>query len=150
MDILTVKNGDFCISTDKSLLDVAFIHDFLSTQSYWAQQIPLELVQTSIEHSICFGVFHAGQQVGFARIISDCATVAYLADVFISEPFRGKGLSKWLLEIILGHPQLQGLRRWLLATADAHSLYQQFGFKPLAVSDWFMEIHIANAYKKAE
>lgn len=142
------SRGDYFISTDATLLDVERIHAFL-TRSYWAAGIPLETVQRSIAHSLCFGVFQAGsppRQVGFARVISDRATFAYLADVFIADDHRGQGLSKWLMEVILAHPELQRLRRWLLATADAHELYAKFDFKPLARPERFMERHFPDVY----
>ena len=129
----------YFISTDKSLLDLSMIHDFLSRESYWAKNIPLETVRKSIEHSLCFGVFDANQQVGFARVITDFATIAYLGDVFILESHRGRGLSKRLMQTVVAHPELQGLRRWILATADAHSLYEKNGFTPLAKPDRWME-----------
>ncbi|MGB4776062.1 MAG: GNAT family N-acetyltransferase, partial [Daejeonella sp.] len=123
---------DIIISTDKSKLDISIIHNFLSTESYWAKNIPLEIVEKSIQNSLCFGVYHYSKQIGFARLITDYATFAYLADVFILPDYRRKGLSKLLMEEIKFHPDLQNLRRWLLGTADAHTLYQQFGFTPLA------------------
>jgi GNAT superfamily N-acetyltransferase len=119
---MTVHKDNFSISTDKSKLDISIIHDFLS-HSYWSENIPKEIIQKSIEGSLCFGVYAGDKQVGFARMVTDKATFAYLADVFIIEAYRGKGLSKWLIEIILSHPDLQGLRRILLATRDAHGLY---------------------------
>jgi GNAT superfamily N-acetyltransferase len=128
----------YTISADRSKLDLNFIHDFLS-RSYWAQGRTLETVKRSIEHSLCFGVYTNHRQVGFARVITDYATFAYLADVFIDEKHRGQGLSKLLAKEILAHPQLQGFRRWLLATKDAHALYEQFGFRPLAQPERFME-----------
>lgn len=124
------KEG-FEISTDKSRLDVAMIHDYLSKESYWAKNIPLELVQKSIEGSICFAVYYHARQVGYARMVSDCATFGYLADVFIIEEYRGRGLSKWLMEEIINYPAFKPLRRWMLATKDAHGLYKQFGFTEL-------------------
>lgn len=134
------------ISTDKNEMDVEVIHSFLS-RSYWAKGIPKDVVAKSIENSLCFGVFTSEQeQVGFARIVTDSATFAYLGDVFILEPHRGQGLSKWLLRTILEHSDLQGLRRILLGTRDAHGLYKQFGFKPLANPPIFMEIWTPDAY----
>jgi len=126
------------VDTDKTRLDLDVIHGFLQ-QSYWAAGIPREVVERSIEHSLCFGVYVDGAQAGFARIISDYATFAYLADVFVLEAFRGQGLSKRLMETIVGHPRLRGLRRWSLATRDAHGLYAQFGFTPLASPARYME-----------
>lgn len=131
MPIYETKKNDFFISTDKRKLDVAIIHDFLCNSSYWAKHIPLSVVEKSIANSYCFGIYHNKQQVGFARVITDHATFAYLADVFVLEHYRGQGLSKWLIETIIMDPELQGLRRWLLATRDAHGLYAQFGFSAL-------------------
>jgi len=124
------QQGEYLISTDKSRLDLAEIHSFLTT-SYWAAGIPMEVVKKSIEHSLAFGVYKGDQQVGFARVITDYATFAYLGDVFILEPFRGQGLSKWLMKVIIAHPELQGLRRWVLLTRDAHGLYEKVGFTEL-------------------
>ena len=135
------------ISTDKSLLDIPFIHQYL-TQSYWSEGIPYETVKKSIEGSLCFGVYHSGKQVGFARLITDQATFAYLADVFIDESYRGRGLSKALIKTILEHPSTQGLRRFMLATRDAHGLYAQFGFSQLTFTDRWMHIHKPDLYKK--
>jgi GNAT superfamily N-acetyltransferase len=139
--------GDFEISTDPARIDVDLVHEFL-TSSYWAQGIPLETVRRSIENSISFGIYHGGQQVGFARIISDLATFAYLADVFVLPTHRGRGLSRWLMECIVGHPDLQGLRRWMLATRDAHGLYAQFGFTAVKKPDRWMELHHPDIYAK--
>lgn len=140
-------NGDYEISTDPARIDAQMVHQFL-TNSYWAAGIPLETVQRSILNSLCFGIYQAGRQVGFARVISDQATFAYLADVFVIEPCRGRGLSKWLMECITGHPDLQGLRRWMLATRDAHGLYQQYGFTRLEKPERCMEIHCPDIYAR--
>jgi GNAT superfamily N-acetyltransferase len=139
--------GDYEISTDPARVDARMVHDFL-TRSYWARGIPLETVQRSILGSLCFGIYQADRQVGFARVITDQATFAYLADVFVVEPFRGRGLSKWLMECIIGHPDLQGLRRWMLATQDAHGLYRQYGFTSLKSPDRWMEIHAPDIYAR--
>lgn len=136
---------DYLVSTDKGKLDLSVIHGFLS-RSYWAKNIPMETVRKSVDNSLAFGVYHAGKQIGFARLITDYAAFAYLADVFILEEYRGRGLSKWLMECILAHPDLQGLRRWLLATRDAHGLYSQFGFTPLNAPEKWMEITLRNPY----
>lgn len=123
----------FLISDDPARIDAAAVHAYLS-RSYWAERIPLETVKRSIEHSISFGVYDEGRahtQVGFARVITDRATFAYIGDVYILEGYRGRGLSKFLMERIKAHPELQGLRRWMLVTRDAHGLYRQFGFGPL-------------------
>ena len=127
------------ISCDPARLDLAVIHGFLA-QSYWAKSIPKELVERSVRNSLCFGAYHGATQVGFARIVSDKATFAYLCDVFVLPEHRGYGLSKSLVAAILAHPDLQGLRRWNLVTIDAHSLYEQFGFKIAAQPERYMEI----------
>ncbi len=148
-----MKSGAYEISTDKTRLDLAMIHDYLAKRSYWAEGIPLEVVKRSIEHALCFGVHHEGRQVGFARVITDHATVAYVGDVFILEGYRGRGLGKRLLKAITSHPALQGLRLWLLGTMDAHGLYEQYGFRRLADSpllDRFMVIRNPDAYRKPE
>ena len=138
MKIFEAIRSEYTISTNKSKLDHRFIHAYL-TRSYWATNIPKPLVKKSIKNSLCFGVFLHEKQIGFARVISDYATFAYIADVFIIEEHRGNGLSKWLMETINTHPELQGLRRWNLATKDAHNLYQKTGFTPLANPNRFME-----------
>jgi GNAT superfamily N-acetyltransferase len=137
---------DYTISTDKKKLDLDVIHHFLSQDSYWALNIPRELVQRAIDNSLCFGIYHQGQQVGFARVISDLATFAYLCDVFIVPSHRGKGLSKFLVETISNYPDLQGLRRWMLVTQDAHTLYAQFGFTPLDKPDLYMQRKLIEKY----
>jgi GNAT superfamily N-acetyltransferase len=143
------RRGEYRVSTDKALLDLTVIHDFLS-QSYWAKGIPLAVVQSSIANSLCFGVYKQEQQIGFARVISDYATFAYLADVFILASFRGQGLSKWLMEMIISHPQLQGLRKWMLATRDAHELYRKFGFASIKSPDALMEQSFPDIYVKKD
>ncbi|EAY31929.1 GNAT family N-acetyltransferase [Microscilla marina] len=133
------KNG-FLLSTDKAKLQVGGIHSFLAS-SYWATNIPKATVEKSIKHSLCFGIYKENQQVGFARIMSDYATFAYLADVFVLEAYRGHGLAKWLVQSIRQHPDLQGLRRWMLATHDAHALYAQYAdFVPIENPEMWMEI----------
>ena len=135
------------ISSQRQDMDIKVIHRYLS-RSYWAKDIPIDIVETAIDNSLCFGVFNtSGNQVAFARMITDTATFAYLSDVFVLEEHRGKGISKWLMQEILAHPKLQGIRRMALATSDAHGLYQQFGFKSLGSPDLFMELHQANIYK---
>jgi GNAT superfamily N-acetyltransferase len=141
------RRGDFVISTDLDRLDLDVIHGFL-TNCYWAKGIPREVVARSIEHSLCFGVYDGnGAQIGFARVVSDFATVAYLGDVFVLESHRGRGLSKWMMECITQHPALHGLRRWILLTRDAHGLYSQFGFAPVKSPDRYMELHRPNVYE---
>ncbi|EJC1211831.1 GNAT family N-acetyltransferase [Vibrio parahaemolyticus] len=140
----------FEISTDINRLNFEVIHDFIS-RSYWAAGIPKETLEKAISNSFCFGIYDSiGHQVGFARLITDKATFAYLADVFIIESQRGKGLSKWLVETIVSHPELQGLRRMVLATSDAHGLYAQYGFKPIENPDILMQIWRPNIYRKPE
>jgi ribosomal protein S18 acetylase RimI-like enzyme len=143
------RRGEFTISTDRSRLDLTAIHAFVST-SYWAAGIPLEVVRRSINHSLCFGVYKGERQVGFARAITDQATFAYLADVYILEEYRGRGLARWLLECILGDPALQGLRRFTLVTRDAHDLYRKLGFREVAEPSTYMEILVRNPYRRAQ
>ena len=128
------------VSTDRERLDVAMIHRYLSEESYWAAGIPRELVEKSIRGSLCFGAFDGGAQVGFARVISDYATFAYVADVFVLASHRGRGVAKAIMEAIRAHPELQGLRRWHLVTRDAHRLYEQFGFRALSAPERHMEL----------
>lgn len=145
-----IEKDGYTISTDAAKLDLTVIHQYLSRDSYWAQHIPLEVVERSIANSFCFGVYRNSRQVGFARLVTDKATFAYLADVFILPEHRGKGLSKWLLSVIHSHPEMQGLRRWLLGTKDAHDLYKQFGWAPLPedVVPRFMQLHTPDVYAK--
>jgi GNAT superfamily N-acetyltransferase len=138
--------GAYFISTDKAKLDIPLIHDFLANHSYWAIGIPLEMVQQFVEHCLTVGVYHTTGQVGFARVITDYTTFAYLADVFILEEHRKRGLSKELIRFILEQDFVKQLRRFVLATRDAHSLYASFGFTPLDNPDLFMQIHTPNKY----
>jgi len=131
--------GDFTISTDPGRLNLDMIHEFLSKEAYWALGRSRDRVERSIRHSLNFGLYHLAEQIGFARVVTDRATFAWLADVFVLPDFREQGLSKWLMTVISEHPELQGLRRWILATRDAHGLYRQFGFEPLSAPDRFME-----------
>lgn len=131
---------DFLISTDQSLLDIQFIHHFLDQESYWAKGIPLERLETAIKNSLCFGIYHQNKQIGFARVITDFAIFAYLADVFIKPEYRKQGLSKWLMQTILQHSDLQAVKRWLLATADAQGLYSHFGFEKINNPENYMQI----------
>ncbi len=145
--IIESRRGEFVISTDTTRLNLDVIYGFL-TKCYWSKGIPREVVARSIEHSLCFGVYDgSGAQVGFARVVSDFATVAYLGDVFILESHRGRGLSKLLMECITQHPALQGLRRWILLTRDAHGLYKKFGFRPVKAPDRYMEQHDPSVYE---
>ncbi|WP_130733952.1 GNAT family N-acetyltransferase [Flavobacterium sp. J27] len=148
MAIITVQKEAFYISTDKEMLDIEAIHDFLSTKAYWSLHIPKETVIKSIENALCFGVYYEHKQIGFARIITDYATIAYLGDVYIVEAYRGNGLSKWLLETVMNHPELQGLRRWILLTGDAHGLYRQYGWTDIVDATKWMELHHKNVYVK--
>ncbi|MBO0949275.1 GNAT family N-acetyltransferase [Fibrella forsythiae] len=132
-------NSNITISTDKARLDVRLIHQFLSQESYWATNIPIETVQRSIDNSLCFGLYEDANQIGFARVITDQATFAYLADVFILADYRGRGFSKQLIAAVSAWPALQGLRRWVLVTRDAHELYTQFGFTALDQPELFMQ-----------
>lgn len=134
-----VRTNGYLVSTDRSTLDIDAIHDFLSNRSYWSAGITRERLAGAIERSLPFGVYDGDRQVGFARVISDGETMAYLADVYVEESHRGRGLSKLLLEAVIAHPELQGLKRWILGTRDAHSLYAQFGFAPLAAPERWME-----------
>jgi len=143
------RKGDCVISTDRSRLDVEAIYNFL-TECYWAKGIPRETVVRSIENSLCFGVYCERKQAGFARVISDFATYAYIGDVFVLEPYRGRGFGKWLMECIVAHPELQGLRRWALVTRDAHGLYAQFGFTPLQAPERWMERHDREVYARSQ
>lgn len=147
MEIIDIEFGDFTITTDKLKMDVIAIHDFLSKHSGWSDNIPLDRVKTSIDNSLNFGLFHGGKQIGFARIISDFSTIAYLGDVYILDRYRGKGLSKKLMEVVMGHPNLQGLRRWILLTSTADWLYEKYGFTGLPNPDWYMERYNPNVYK---
>ena len=129
---------NFLISTDPALMDVDAVCDFLS-RAYWAQGRPRDRIELSLKHSLVFGIYADSRQVGLARVVTDYATFAWLCDVFIHEDYRGRGLGKWLMDSILSHPQLQGLRRFILATRDAHGLYSQFGFTPMKNPERWME-----------
>jgi GNAT superfamily N-acetyltransferase len=143
------RRGDYSISTDKARLDLGVIHEFLSN-SYWATGRSLETIRRSIENSVAFGIYHKDEQVGFARVITDYATFAWVADVFVVESHRGQGLSKWLMEVMLAHPDLQGFRRWVLATKDAHGLYRKFGFAELKRPERWMERHDPNTQERPD
>jgi GNAT superfamily N-acetyltransferase len=141
-----MMSQEYTISTDKTKLNLEVIHRFLSEEAYWCLNIPLELVQRSIENSLCFGVYLGSEQVGFARVITDTATFGYLADVFMLPEHRGKGLSKKLVAFIMAYPSLQGLRRMMLVTKDAHGLYTKFGFQPIDTPENTMVIKAFTAY----
>jgi len=146
--VMEYRRDEFVISTDRERLSLDVIHNFL-TNCYWAKGIPRNVVAQSIEHSLCFGIYDgSGAQIGFARVVSDFATVAYLGDVFVLESHRGRGLSKWLMQCVVQHPALQNLRRWILLTRDAHGLYSQFGFTPVTAPERYMELHQPNVYEK--
>lgn len=142
-----IENG-FIFSTDKNLLDVNAIHHYLSKESYWAKNIPIEKVIISIENSLCFGIYNEGKQAGFARWITDRATFAYLCDVYVDTPYRGLGLSKKLMSLMMFHPDLQGLRRYNLVTLDAHGLYEQFGFKTIENPERYLAIVVKDIYQE--
>ncbi|RZL41235.1 MAG: N-acetyltransferase [Pedobacter sp.] len=143
---MEINDNGFIFSDDINLVDIKAVHHYLSTQSYWAKEIPLALVQKSISNSLCFGIYKDRNQVGFARWVTDKATFAYLCDVYVENDFRGLGLSKKLMSLMLFHPDLQGLRTYSLATLDAHGLYEQFGFKALAAPERKMEIVVKDIY----
>lgn len=147
MKIIESTKGDFLISTDKARLDIEAIHDFLSRESGWSNDIPLERVKLSIENSLAIGIYDRDQLIGFARVISDFSTIAYLGDVFVLKTYRGMGLSKWLMQFIIEHPNLQGLRRWILLTDTAPWLYKKYGFEPLKKPELYMEKHNPDVYR---
>ena len=142
-----LRNGGTEVTTDPSRLNIDVIHGFLS-RSYWAECIPRAIVERSIRGSLCFGAYRGDAQIGFARVISDRATYAYIADVFVLEPFRGDGVGKLMMQCIMSHPDLQGLRRWNLLTRDAHGLYRPFGFDVPRHPERYMEISNPDIYRK--
>jgi len=142
------KRKELVVSTDPTRLDVDAIHAFL-LHAYWCEGIPREVVQRALRNSLCFGLFDGDAQVGLARVVTDCATFAYLCDVYVLETHRDRGLGKWLIECVMAHPQLQGLRRFNLVTRDAHKLYAPFGFTPLRAPERHMEHHKPDIYKTA-
>ncbi len=133
------QRNDYTINTDDELLDLRVIHDFIANQSYWGQGRKIETVKRALDNSLNFGVYRDARLVGFARVVTDFATFAWIADVFVLDVHRGQGLAKWLMESILSHPELQQFRRWVLATKDAHQLYRQFGFNELKRPERWME-----------
>ena len=135
------------ISTERARMDAAVIHRYLAAESYWARSIPLEIVERAIEGSVCVGAFDGGDQIGFARAVTDRATFAYVADVFVLPSHRGRGIARGMMEALFSHPDLQGLRRWHLVTRDAHALYAQFGFTPLDAPERHMQRVVKNAYE---
>jgi GNAT superfamily N-acetyltransferase len=142
-----IIDGDVVISDDKTRLNIAVIHAFLSGRSYWAKGVTIETVERSIRNSLCFGMFKNGRQIGFARVVTDFSTFGWLADVFIVEDVRGGGLGKKLMAAVVLHPELQGLRRFMLGTRDAHKLYEKYGFAPLEFPERFMEFRPGSSYK---
>ncbi|TXF88843.1 GNAT family N-acetyltransferase [Neolewinella aurantiaca] len=148
MTIIEVHKNDYTISTDREKLDIGSIHQFLANEADWSNGIPMSTLKTSIENSLNFGLYHQGKQIGFARIISDYSTIAYLGDVYVLEEFRGNGLSKWLMTEIMAHPNLQGLRRWILLTNTAEWLYRKFDFEKVANPEFYMEKHNPDVYRK--
>ena len=144
----TWQQGDYSVSTDPARLDLPAIHAYLS-RSYWSPGIPREVVERAAANSLCFGLYRGAEQVGFARVVTDRATFAYLCDVYVLESHRGRGLSKWLMQLVAAHPDLQGLRRFMLGTKDAHGLYAQYGFTPLANPARMMEILKPDVYQQA-
>jgi len=146
-ELIIPAPAGFTLSTDPGRLDIATIHRFLSEDSYWARHILRAVVERSIANSLCFGIYDAaGRQAAFARVVTDRATFAWLCDVFVLPAYRGQGLSKWLVQTMLAHPELQGLRRHLLGTLDAHGLYQQFGYRPLEQPERWLGIRHPNPY----
>lgn len=146
IETIETTREDFTVSTDKSRLQIEVIHGFLSGESYWARERTLDQTRTAIEHSVCFGLYKGDRQIGFARVVTDLSTFAYLGDVFVLPEHQGRGLGKFLMEAVLGHPDLQGFRRWILATRDAHGLYGQYGFSGLKHPERWMELAAPNAY----
>jgi len=148
LPLIKYSRDSYTISTDKSLLDVDAIHDYLSNESYWSPGIPRQVVERAIAGSLCFGMYCAGAQVGYARVISDFATFAYLLDVYILKEHRGRGLGKWLVESILGYPELRHIRGWMLSTWDAHGLYEKYGFKTLEHPEFVMSRRNPEAFSQ--
>ncbi len=145
---LNVNEGGYFFTTDKSKIDVIAAHEFLSNHAYWCKNIPFAIFKKSFDNSLCFAVFENDKQIGFGRVISDYATIAYLGDVYVLPEYRGKGISKLLMTQIMAHKELQGLRRWILLTGDAHGLYKQFGWEEIKSPDKWMEIARPNIYSQ--
>ncbi|MBN9499218.1 MAG: GNAT family N-acetyltransferase [Alphaproteobacteria bacterium] len=142
-----VRDDRYEIDDDRARIDLARVHRWIDEEGYWARGIPFALFKRSVDGARPFGIYAPdGVQVGFARVISDFATFGYIGDVFVDTAHRGKGLSKFLMTAIMEHPELQGFRRWMLVTADAHGLYQQFGFEPLTNPERVMERRLLNPY----
>ena len=147
MEIIEIHFDNFTITTDKSKMDIVAIHDYLSKYSGWSDNIPFDRVKTSIENSLNFGLFHNDSQIGFARVISDFSTIAYLGDIYVLDEYRGQGLSKKLMDCVMTHPNLQGLRRWILLTSTADWLYEKYGFIKVPKPELYMELFDPNVYK---
>jgi GNAT superfamily N-acetyltransferase len=143
----TWSRDGYTLSTDQARLDVDAVHAFLS-QSYWATNVPRDVVERALRNALCFGLYRDEAQIGLVRVISDYATIAYVGDVYVLPEHRGRGLSKWMMECVLAHPELQHLRRWILITRDAHDLYRQFGFRELKRPEGFMELHDPDVYQR--
>ncbi len=148
MEIIEISFDNFTITTNKSKMNIVAIHDFLSKYSGWSDNIPFDKVKTSIDNSLNFGLFHQNKQIGFARVISDFSTIAYLGDIYVLENYRGQGLSKRLMKVVMTHPNLQGLRRWILLTSTADWLYEKYGFKKIPKPELYMELFDQNVYKR--
>jgi GNAT superfamily N-acetyltransferase len=149
MNILKEYTADgFTFSSDRTKVDIGYVHRIASTQLYWAKGIPYDTVKRSVENSLCFGIYTETQQIGFARLVTDYATFGYLADVFVDEQYRGKGLSKTLMEFIFSIDELKGFRRMVLVTRDAHTLYERYGFAQLKTPDTYMELHRPEVYSQ--
>jgi ribosomal protein S18 acetylase RimI-like enzyme len=146
MDYPDIAKGAYSVTANRARIDIDAVHAFL-TRSFWARGISKELVARSIQHSLCFGVFENESQVAFARVVTDYSTYAYLCDVYVLENHRGKGLSKWMMEFVMSHPDLQGVRRFQLVTRDAHGLYTRFGFRPPVHPDRHLEIFRDGMYE---
>jgi GNAT superfamily N-acetyltransferase len=144
--LLEETRGDYSVSTDSSRLDLDVIHGYLQ-HAYWCEGIPRETVERSVQHSLCFGLFDRDRQIGFARVVTDYATYAYVCDVFVLEAHRGRGLATWLMQCVTSHPDLQGLRRWCLTTRDAHSLYEKAGFERTRIPERYMDRVRPDIYK---
>jgi len=145
--VIEQVRDEYTVSTDPARLDLAAVHRYLAA-SYWSPGLPMDVLARAVAGSLCFGLYRGAEQVGFARVITDRATFAYLCDVYVLDAHRGRGLGRWLLEAVVGHPALQGLRRFVLVTRDAHRLYQRFGFRPLARPEGYLEVHRPDVYAR--
>jgi N-acetylglutamate synthase-like GNAT family acetyltransferase len=148
MEHIEKNFDDYLITTDKTKLDIVAIHDFLSKHAGWCDNIPFDIVKKSVDNSLNFGLFHQSKQIGFARVISDFSTIAYLGDIYVLEEYRGQGLSKKLMEVIMTHPELQGLRRWILLTSTADWLYEKYGFSKIPKPEIYMELFNPGVYEQ--